>query len=352
MSAITGIPDLRAIVGQGVGVVLAGHGDAHDLAARCGQLGDLLQRGVDVGGHRGGHRLDADRCIAADRDRVGRVLEQDLAGGPPGREDGRRKRGHAQVDAHGVKYPAPRADDAHAGSGGCAGSSGLPDHTSSAANRTRATRSGIHWPSAAPPARGHAHAPATSAIRTSTTRLRQVGHCGCQRGEDHDDQAGATCGAGVVPVSITSPGPYDPAAAPSSPASIPAEDTQQEQQDQVAHSTAAQTGGGWSSSTTSRAAVRPGVRRSRPRNYRVGISVRGSRRAPSCPPTTPPDDQEKTARRVHVAVACVSGRADAVAIGMIASRLFSSRWPAAGRGPARPRAPHHLVPPPTPNSPG
>ena len=52
---------------QRVGVVLARHRDPHDVAAGGGQLGDLLQRGVDVRGQRRGHRLHADRGVAADR---------------------------------------------------------------------------------------------------------------------------------------------------------------------------------------------------------------------------------------------------------------------------------------------
>ena len=55
---------------QRVGVVLGRHGDPDDLAAGRGQLGDLLQRGVDVGGQRGGHRLHRHRGAAADRHRV------------------------------------------------------------------------------------------------------------------------------------------------------------------------------------------------------------------------------------------------------------------------------------------
>src|SRR5690606_6707852 len=49
--------DLRVLgdLGQRVGVVLAGAGDPDDVAACRGQLGDLLQGGVDVGGQRGGH---------------------------------------------------------------------------------------------------------------------------------------------------------------------------------------------------------------------------------------------------------------------------------------------------------
>jgi hypothetical protein len=54
---------------EGVGVVLGGHGHAHDLAAGGGQLGDLLQGRVDVGGHRRRHRLHRDRRVPADRHR-------------------------------------------------------------------------------------------------------------------------------------------------------------------------------------------------------------------------------------------------------------------------------------------
>ena len=53
---------------QRVGVVLARHRHPDDVAAGRGELGDLLQRGVDVGGQRGGHRLHADRRVAADLD--------------------------------------------------------------------------------------------------------------------------------------------------------------------------------------------------------------------------------------------------------------------------------------------
>src|SRR5205823_4268141 len=50
------------------GVVLARNGDAHDLAARRGQFGDLLERCVDVCGQRGGHRLHRDGRVGAHRD--------------------------------------------------------------------------------------------------------------------------------------------------------------------------------------------------------------------------------------------------------------------------------------------
>ena len=64
MSAITGICDFWAISGQRVGVVLARHGDADDVAAGGRQLGDLLQGRVDVGGEGRRHRLHADRRVA------------------------------------------------------------------------------------------------------------------------------------------------------------------------------------------------------------------------------------------------------------------------------------------------
>ena len=90
--------------GQRVGVVLAGAGDAHDVAARRGELGDLLQGGVDVGGQRGGHRLDGDRVVGADTDRAHLQLP-----GLPARRQGRRGRdGHAQGDAHDSSIPARR----------------------------------------------------------------------------------------------------------------------------------------------------------------------------------------------------------------------------------------------------
>ncbi|MBB5956904.1 ABC-type antimicrobial peptide transport system permease subunit [Saccharothrix tamanrassetensis] len=64
--------------GQRVGVVLRRHGDPHDLAAGGGQLGDLPQRRLDVGGGRGGHGLHGDRRVAADLD----AADGQLAGRP------------------------------------------------------------------------------------------------------------------------------------------------------------------------------------------------------------------------------------------------------------------------------
>ena len=78
-------------LGQRLGVVGVGDGDPHDLAAGGGQLGDLLQGGVDVGGLGGAHRLHADREVAADAD----AADVELPGLPAGGEHGRRARGHA-----------------------------------------------------------------------------------------------------------------------------------------------------------------------------------------------------------------------------------------------------------------
>ena len=95
MSAITGICDLLAIAGSASASSWLGHGDPHDLAAGRGELGDLLQRRVDVGGQRRGHRLHGHRRAAADRHRrrpsIWRV-------GRRGRERRRRHVGHAEVD--------------------------------------------------------------------------------------------------------------------------------------------------------------------------------------------------------------------------------------------------------------
>ncbi|BDH56902.1 hypothetical protein MTP03_18410 [Tsukamurella sp. PLM1] len=53
---------------QRVGVLLAGAGDAHDVAARRRELGDLLQRRVHVVRLGGAHGLHRDRVVAADTD--------------------------------------------------------------------------------------------------------------------------------------------------------------------------------------------------------------------------------------------------------------------------------------------
>ena len=111
MSAITGICDLLAMVGQRVGVVLRGAGHAHDLAAGRGQLGDLLERGADVGGTGRGHRLHGHRCVAADGHRTDLDLPADPAVGELGR-NGRhseRNRGHLACNPK-VWIEVPRID--------------------------------------------------------------------------------------------------------------------------------------------------------------------------------------------------------------------------------------------------
>ena len=97
MSAMTGICDCFDHRRQRLGVDRVGHGDAHDLAAGRGQRGDLLQRGVDVGGDRRGHRLHADRRVAADED----AADVELAGRAALGEAGGRQLGHAERDRDG-----------------------------------------------------------------------------------------------------------------------------------------------------------------------------------------------------------------------------------------------------------
>ena len=70
MSAMTGIWDFFAIAGNASASSWDGHRHPDDVAPGCGQLGDLLQRGVDVGGQRGGHGLHRYRRAAADEDRA------------------------------------------------------------------------------------------------------------------------------------------------------------------------------------------------------------------------------------------------------------------------------------------
>ena len=93
--------DLRVLrdLRQRVGVVLARAGDPDDVAAGRGQLGDLLEGGVDVRGQGGGHRLHRDRRLAADPD----LADLDLPGLAARREHRRGCRGHAQADlGHGA----------------------------------------------------------------------------------------------------------------------------------------------------------------------------------------------------------------------------------------------------------
>ena len=107
---------LAGDLGQGVGVVLAGHCDTHDLAARRGELGDLLQGGVDIGRQRGRHRLHAHGRIAPDLDRVRGVAQQELTRGAPRGQGGRRRGRQSEVDAHPVSIPDPGVFDIPASS--------------------------------------------------------------------------------------------------------------------------------------------------------------------------------------------------------------------------------------------
>ncbi len=53
-------------IGQGGGGFLVGNGEADDLGAGLGELRDLVERGLRVGGVGVGHRLDDDGSVAAD----------------------------------------------------------------------------------------------------------------------------------------------------------------------------------------------------------------------------------------------------------------------------------------------
>jgi hypothetical protein len=77
-----------------VGVVLRRAGHPDDLAPGGGELGDLLERRVDVCCDRGRHGLHGDGCAAADE----HVADADLAGLPARGEDRRWRRRQAKVD--------------------------------------------------------------------------------------------------------------------------------------------------------------------------------------------------------------------------------------------------------------
>src|SRR6478672_11090732 len=86
---------------QRVGVVLARAGHPDDVAAGRGQLGDLLQRRVDVGRRRRAHRLHRDRRVTADLD----LADLDLAGLAAGGHHRGRGGRHTERNRHGAQSP-------------------------------------------------------------------------------------------------------------------------------------------------------------------------------------------------------------------------------------------------------
>ena len=97
MSAMTGICDFFAIAGSASASSWDGHRDADDVAAGGGELGDLLEGGVDVGGQGRRHRLHRDR-VRRRRPRPCRPRSDGSSGA------GRARRGclrHAEIDRHG-----------------------------------------------------------------------------------------------------------------------------------------------------------------------------------------------------------------------------------------------------------
>ena len=69
---------------ESIGVLLTGTGHADDVAARRRELGDLLERRVDVVGLGRGHGLDRDRVIAAHA----HLTHKELTGLPARRQCG------------------------------------------------------------------------------------------------------------------------------------------------------------------------------------------------------------------------------------------------------------------------
>jgi hypothetical protein len=73
---------LRDDLGEGLGVLALGHGDADEVGAGGGELVDLGHARVDVVRVAAGHGLDADGCVAADPDGAdAAVAERDLSCG-------------------------------------------------------------------------------------------------------------------------------------------------------------------------------------------------------------------------------------------------------------------------------
>jgi hypothetical protein len=85
---------------EGVGIVLRGTCDPDDVAAGGGELGDLLQCGVHVGGDGRGHGLHGDRMLAADP----HLADLQLPGRATRRQHRRRPGRHTQRDGHTGSY--------------------------------------------------------------------------------------------------------------------------------------------------------------------------------------------------------------------------------------------------------
>src|SRR5690606_34243544 len=81
---------------QGFRVVRARARHPDDVTARGGQLGNLLQRAVDIRRVGGGHALHGDRVVTAHADRP----DVQLPGLTPFRKHRGRSCGHAEIDGH------------------------------------------------------------------------------------------------------------------------------------------------------------------------------------------------------------------------------------------------------------
>ena len=89
-------PGLLGDLCQSIRIVLGRHGDTHGLTPCRGELGYLLKGGVDIRGEGGAHRLHGDRGTTTHLDRVGRMLQRDLARDAPWRQDGRWECRHSE----------------------------------------------------------------------------------------------------------------------------------------------------------------------------------------------------------------------------------------------------------------